>query len=817
MSQSIFWPMVAMVAVIAIVWVRMYVVRIGEMKKLRIHPQAVAVSTQAVARFQNVATADNFRNLFEVPVLFFAVCLALAASNRVTAIQVILAWIYVLLRLTHSVIHLTYNRVMHRFFVYSTSTVVVFLMWLLFALSLIPFANAQQAIAPPPRMQVAPEQPIKELPYTPSLDVSAMDRSANPCDDLYQFACGGWMKNNPIPPDQTRWDVYGKTSADNQRYLWGILEDAAKSIANRTPSRQKVGDYFASCMNTDAIEKAGLSPIKDDLERIESLRSKKAIAPFLGDVHMRIYGAGMMFGVGVQHDARDATKQIAAVDAGGLGLPDRDYYLKTDAKSVETRERYLQHIQRMFMLLGDPTPVAKANAATVMRIETALAKASLTKVDRRDPYKVYHRETIRSLPKIAPSFDWPAYFKAVSMNPQPWLNVTEPAFFKELNARLAQESLASLRTYLRWGLISAVAPYLSSPFVNESFAFNRKYMRGVEEDRPRWKKCVSWVDRDLRDALGREYVDRTFAAQTKERALKMTHQIEEAMKVRIGQLDWMSPETKAQALAKLAKIRNKIGYPDLWRDYSALTIERSDFFDNVTAAIRFESLRQAAKIGKPVDRDEWYMSAPTVNAYYAPSMNDMNFPAGILVPPLYDAKLDDAPNYGNTGGTIGHELTHGFDDEGRQYDGDGNLRDWWTKEDAEKFEKRAQCIRDQYSQYIAVDDIKVNGELTAGEDIADLGGELLAWMAWQEQTKALRLAERDGLTPAQRFFVGFSQWACSNDRPENERVNALTDPHSPPRYRINGVVVNMPEFAAAFSCKVGDKLVKKPEDICKVW
>ncbi|HVY80353.1 MAG TPA: M13 family metallopeptidase [Steroidobacteraceae bacterium] len=676
---------------------------------------------------------------------------------------------------------------------------------------------AESGIAPPPRMQPAQDRPLQELPYSPSLDVSAMDRSVDPCDDLYLYACGGWLRNNPIPPDQNRWDVYSKLSYNNQRYLWGILEDAAKSIENRTPTQQKIGDYFAACMDTDAVEKAGIAPLKDDLRRIEALRDRKALAPLLGDLHLRIASSGLFFGSGVEQDARDASKQIAFIDAGGLGLPDRDYYLKTDPKSVETRERYLEHITMMFKLLGEPTPTAQADAATVMRIETALAKASLSKVERRDPYKIYHRETLASLPKIAPGFDWPAYFKAVSMSPRPWLNVTEPAFFKELSARLTHESLPNLKTYLRWALLAASAPYLSSPFVNESFAFNRKYMRGVEQDRPRWRKCVAWVDRDLGDALGREYVARTFPAVTKEKAVTMTRQIEEAMKARIEQLDWMTPQTMAQALAKLAKVRNKVGYPDLWRDYSTLTIERSNFFGNVTRAIRFESLRQAAKIGKPVDRGEWRMSAPTVNAYYDPAMNDVNFPAGVLMPPLYDAKLDDAPNYGDTGGTIGHELTHAFDDEGRQFDGDGNLRDWWTKEDAEKFEQRAQCIRDQYSQYTIVDDVKINGALTSGEDIADLGGELLAWMAWQEQTKTMRLAERDGLTPAQRFFVGFAQWACTNERPENMRVNAVVDPHSPPQYRINGVVANMPEFAQAFNCPAGKKLVKRPEDLCKVW
>jgi len=673
------------------------------------------------------------------------------------------------------------------------------------------------SIGPPQRVTPIPEKPVESLPYTPSLDFSAMDRSVDPCEDLYAFACGGWKKNNPIPADQTRWDVYGKLSVDNQRYLWGILEDAAKPVSGRTPTQQKIGDYFAACMNLDAIERAGLAPIQPDLRKIAALVDRAKLASLIGELHLRASTAGLFFGAGVQQDARDASKVIAVVAAGGLGLPDRDYYVKTDAKSVEQRACYVEHVAKMFELLGDPKPAASANAATVMRIETALAKASLTRVDRRDPHKVYHRNSVASLGKLARGFDWPAYFKAVELNPDPWLNVTEPAFFKELNARLTQESLRDIKTYLRWALIDDTASYLSSPFVAEKFAFNSQYLRGVEEDRPRWKKCVAWVDQHLGEALGREFVARTFPATTKEKAVTMTKQIEQAMQQRITQLDWMTPATQTQAIAKLKKVRNKVGYPDLWRDYSSLTIERSDFFANVSRASVFESRRQAAKIGKPVDRGEWQMSAPTVNAYYDPQLNDINFPAGVLMPPLYDAKLDDAPNYGNTGGTIGHELTHGLDDEGRQFDGDGNLRDWWTKEDAQKFEKRAQCIRDQYSQYTIVDDIKINGNLTSGEDIADLGGELLAWMAWQEQTKTMRLAERDGLTPPQRFFAGFAQWACSNDRPENMRVNAIVDPHSPPPVRINGVVVNMPEFAAAFSCKATAKLVKKPEDLCKVW
>ncbi len=678
-------------------------------------------------------------------------------------------------------------------------------------------ASTPSSIAPPPRVVAAPDKPLQSLPYTPSLDVNAMDRSVDPCEDLYTYACGGWMKSNPIPADQSRWDVYAKLSVDNQRYLWGILQDAAKLNSARTASQQKIGDYFESCMDTDAVERAGIAPLKGDLERIAALHSKQELSKLIGELHQWVPGSGLLFTSGVEQDARDASKVIAAVDAGGLGLPDRDYYTKTDAKSVETRKRYAEHVAKMFGLLGDSPATAKANAATVLRIETALAKSSLTRVEQRDPYKTYHRGTVGSLAKSAPGINWPVYFKSIGLNPQPWLNVSQPAFMKALNAVLAQESLPNLKVYLRWGLVDSTAALLSSPFVSEDFAFKRHYLRGVETDRPRWKKCVAWVDRDLGEALGQVFVARTFPAAAKEKAVTMTRQVEAAMRQRIEQLDWMSPATKAQAVAKLAKVRNKVGYPDLWRDYSSLNIERADFFENVARASRFETARQAAKIGKPVDRGEWEMSAPTVNAYYNPSMNDINFPAGVLSPPLFDAKLDDAPNYGDTGATIGHELTHAFDDQGRQYDGDGNLRDWWTKKDAESFEKRAQCIRDQYSKETIVDDIKINGALTSGEDIADLGGELLAWMAWQEQTKAMRLAERDGLTPAQRFFVGFAQWACANDRPEDLRVNAIVEPHSPPRERINGVVVNMPEFAAAFSCKAGQKLVKKPEDLCKIW
>ncbi|HZN56008.1 MAG TPA: M13 family metallopeptidase [Candidatus Polarisedimenticolaceae bacterium] len=663
----------------------------------------------------------------------------------------------------------------------------------------------------------AEDSPYDALPYTPSLDVAAMDRSVDPCDDLYQFSCGGWQKNNPIPGDQASWSVYGKLYVDNQRYLWGILQNAAKPSPSRTETQQKIGDYFDACMDETAVEAAGTAPLDPDLAVIASMKRSRDLGRVLGALHVKFPVNGLLFGSGVEQDAKDSSIMIAAIYAGGLGLPDRDYYVKDDDKSKETRAKYVEHVAKMLELLGDPAPAAKAGAETVLRIETALAKASLTRVERRDPYNVYHRATPAELTKMVPTFDWSGYFASSGLKPGKWLNVAQPKFMAEMSARIGSEPLADVKTYLRWAVVNAAADYLPKRFVDEDFAFYRAYLRGVKEQQPRWKRCVGWVDRDLGEALGKEFVDRTFPPETKAKTVAMTNLIEDAMKRRINGLDWMSPETKKQALAKLSKMRNKVGYPDVWRDYGKLAVKRGDFYGNVTRAAVFEARRQIAKIGKPVDRGEWAMTPPTVNAYYNPQLNDINFPAGVLMPPLYDAKLDDAPNYGNTGGTIGHELTHGFDDEGRQFDGDGNLRDWWTKEDAAEFEKRADCIRNQYSQYVIVDDIKINGKLTSGEDIADLGGLILAWEAWKDATKSAKLAPVDGLTPAQRFFVGFAQWDCANERPENLRVNATINPHSPPKPRINGVVVNMPEFAEAFQCKAGAALVKKPGDVCKVW
>jgi endothelin-converting enzyme/putative endopeptidase len=642
-----------------------------------------------------------------------------------------------------------------------------------------------------------------------------MDRTADPCTDFFRYSCGAWIKKNPIPPDQARWDVYAKLDQDNQRFLWGILEQASKPAANRSPVEAEIGDFFFACMDEPAVEKAGAAPLQPGLDEIAALKSTRDLPAFLGREHLNISGSHMMFGFGSNQDFADSSRVIAFASAGGLGLPDRDYYLKTDAKSEEKRQKYVEHVQKMFELLGEEPQIAKTHAQTVMEMETALAKVSLTRVEKRDPYKLFHKMTRAQLQALTPAFQWTVYFKTSSVPDTSTINVTEPAFYKELQTLLQSRSLADWKTYLRWHLVHAKAPYLSSSFVMANFDFYNKYLLGLEELPPRWKRCVRRVDADLGEALGQVFVQKTFGPDTKQRALVMTKDIEAAMESEIRQLPWMGDATKQRALEKLHSIVNKIGYPDKWRDYSSIKIGRDDYFGNVERATAFESRRELTKIGKPVDKTEWQMTPPTVNAYYDPQMNDINFPAGVLQPPLFDPKMDDAPNYGDTGATIGHELTHGFDDEGRQFDAQGNLKDWWTKNDAEEFQKRADCVSEQYSSYIIVDDIRINGKLTLGEDVADLGGTFLAYLAWKTATKGQNLQTVDGFTPDQRFFIGMAQWACGDERPETKRADAITNPHSPLEYRVNGVVSNMPEFGQAFACRVGQPMVRsKP---CKIW
>lgn len=652
------------------------------------------------------------------------------------------------------------------------------------------------------------------LPYSPSLDVAAMDRSVDPCVDFYQYSCGGWQQKNPIPPDQTSWSVYGKLYQDNLQYLRVLLEEAA-AAKDRDPATQKIGDFYGSCMNETLVEQLGAKPMQPDLTAVQSLKDRKQLAALFA--RLQLQGVSVLFDFGPMQDPDDSDSMIVGIDQGGLGLPDRDYYLKDDAKSKETRERYLQHVQKMFELLGDSPDVARKNAATVMGMETSLAKASLTRVERRDPYKLKHKMTVSDLYKIAPDFDWNVFFSTSSVPDFKILNVSWPDFFKDVDSQIKSASLEDWQTYIRWHIAHSRAPFLSSAFVDENFEFYRKYLRGATELQPRWKRCVQYVDGNLGEALGQVYVRKTFGPELKASTVEMTRQIEDAMALRIQQLDWMSPATKQQAIVKLKAVRNKVGYPDKWRDYSSVTIKLDDYYGNDVRATEFEEKRQIAKVGQPVDRSEWDMTPPTVNAYYNPQMNDINFPAGVLQPPLYDPKMDAAPNYGNTGATVGHELTHAFDDEGRQFDAKGNLKDWWTTQDADQFVKRANCVVDQYGTYVVVDDIKINSKLTEGEDVADLGGTILAYIAWQNAVKGSQLGNQDGLTPDQRFFIGFAQWACENQRPENERVNAVTNPHSPGKYRINGVVVNMPEFGKAFGCKAGQPMVKPDDKVCRVW
>ncbi|HXM21249.1 MAG TPA: M13 family metallopeptidase [Terriglobales bacterium] len=645
----------------------------------------------------------------------------------------------------------------------------------------------------------------------PVLDITSMDTSVDPCADFFAYSCGAWIKKNPIPPDQTSWSVYSKLEDDNKAILREILKGAAMPATDRDAVKQKIGDYYAACMDEKAINAAAIKPLQPVLDQIQQMYSKRDIA----DIAATLSSDDVLFRFRSDQDYKDSTQVIAELDQGGLGLPDRDYYLKTDAKSVELRKAYVAHLQKMFELLGDKHAAAAVEAQTVMRIETALAKGSLTRVERRDPQKLYHKMTTRQLGALSPSFQWKTYFAKVGLPSVEALNVETPEFFNTLNTELKNEALASWKTYLRWHLVNANAPFLSSDFVNADFDFYGKTLQGAQELEPRWKRCVGYVDNDLGESLGQAYVERTFSPDAKQRAQKMVKEIEDAMGRDIDSLPWMTPTTKQHALEKLHSAANKIGYPDKWRDYGALTIARDDEMGNVVRAREFEFHRQLSKIGKPVDRGEWQMTPPTVNAYYDPQMNDINFPAGVLQPPLFDANSDAAPNFGDTGGTIGHELTHGFDDEGRQFDAHGNLRDWWTPEDAKAFEQRASCISDQYSQYVILDDIKINGKLTLGEDVADLGGVILAYMAWQEDTKGQTLEPIEGFAPEQRFFIAYGQSWCASTRDETKRLRATVDPHSPDKYRANGVVSNMPEFQEAFHCKASSPMVR--ENRCRVW
>jgi endothelin-converting enzyme/putative endopeptidase len=647
-------------------------------------------------------------------------------------------------------------------------------------------------------------------------DPGNLDKNIDPCTDFYRYACGGWMAKNPIPPDEAFWTRFHELLEWNRAILRTVLEKASADDARRSPNRQKIGDYYSTCMDENAINKAGLKPLETVLQHIAALRSKQQLAKLIAELH-QMGLRDIPFLITAGEDFKDATQVIAIVDQGGLGLPDRNYYLREDQKSVETRKQYAIHVQRILELTGWKPQRAAESAKSVLEIETALAKGSLDMVRRVDPANRYHKLTVANLQRLTPSFSWTQYLAAISAPVIESLNVAVPDFFLGMEQLIQRASLEEWKSYLRWQVIHKEVAFLPEEFVNEDFAFFGKALTGAKELRPRWKRCVSATDVSLGDALGEAYVEETFGPESKARVLEMVHAIENAMKADIAELPWMSAETKAQATSKLAKVTNKIGYPDKWRDYSNLRIVRGEAMGNSLRATQFDFRRRLNQIGKPVDRLEWRMTVSTPNAYYRQQTNDINFPAGVLQPPIWDRRLDDAVNYGAIGGGIGHELTHGFDDGGRKFDGDGNMRDWWAPDDAKAFEERAQCFVEQYGSYVAIDDLKLNGKRTLSEAIADQGGLRLAYMALMsrlQQRPDLNIPT-DGFSPEQRFFLGFAQINCVNNTPEIMRMWAQEDAHGPPQIRVNGTVSNMAKFQKAFSCKSGQAMVRA--NPCRVW
>jgi endothelin-converting enzyme/putative endopeptidase len=661
----------------------------------------------------------------------------------------------------------------------------------------------------------AQQQPVAQPSATSSrsgIDLGAMDKSASPCSDFYQYACGGWVAKHPTPPDQPRYGRFDELQDRNNEILQLILQDAmAPGVTD--PDMKKIGDYYQSCMSEKTIDAKGAAPLDADLKRVDAIKAKSEIPAVVG--HFQTVGTSQFFGFGASPDFKDASQYILIYAQGGMGLPDRDYYLKDDANAKKIRGEYEQHVAKMLQFAGETPAAATAGAKAILKIETDLAQASLDRVSQRNPTNIYHKMPRDEVKKLMPNFNLSSFMEIAEAPPGDSANVSEPEFLKAVDQVVASTDLKDLKAYMRWHVIHSNAVLLPKKFDEENFSFYGKTLTGATEQKERWKRCVEAVDSDLGEALGKIYVQRTFGPEGKARTLEMVKNIEAAMSTDIQQIDWMSPETKKAAEAKLREVANKIGYPDKWRDYASLSIARGDFYGNSQRSNQFEYRRQMAKIGKPVDKTEWLMTPPTVNAYYNPLENNINFPAGILQPPFFYKTGDDAVNYGAAAAVVGHELTHGFDDQGRRFDGQGNLRDWWTAADGQNFEDRAACVDKQYSAYTPVDDVHLNGKLTLGENTADNGGLRLAWMALMEQMKAKALGEMDGFTPEQRFFLGWAQMWCENRTDEIARLHAKTNPHSPGKFRTNGVVSNMPEFAKAFSCQANAPMISQP--VCRVW
>jgi putative endopeptidase len=647
------------------------------------------------------------------------------------------------------------------------------------------------------------------------LELTAIDRSADPCNSFYLYACGSWLKNNPIPPDESSWGRFDELFQRNQQILRTILEDSAQH-QERSAIEQKIGGMYQSCMNEALIEKIGSAPLQPELERIAKVANRQELVEEVAHLHEQQVPA--FFGFGSEPDPTNARMNIASIDQGGLGLPEKDFYFRTDARSVEVRAKYVSHIAKMFELSGVASAEAKKKAEGIMALETMLAKGSLDVTARRDPKALVHEIPKAELAALSRQFNFDQYFVRVRTPEFSKLNVAVPEFLKTMDSVLTTQTMETIRAYLVWHYLSASARLLPKAFVEENFDFFGRTMTGAQQMKPRWKRCVSATDDELGEALGRRFVEKTFGEQGKQRTLEMVHEIEQQMAIDIQGLTWMSAPTKREALVKLQAVTNKIGYPDKWRDYSTVEIRPEDYFGNWYRANEFENKRQVDKIGRPVDRAEWSMTPPTVNAYYDPTQNNINFPAGILQPPFYSNQADDAVNYGAAGVVIGHELTHGFDDEGRQFDADGNLKNWWQKSDEEQFQKLAQCFVNEYGSFSPVSGVELNGKLTLGENTADNGGIHLAYAALLDDLakKTLPLSTKaDGFTQSQQFFLGFAQIWCENQRPEEARLLAQTDPHSPGKFRVDGVVTNMAEFSQAFSCKPGDRMFAARS--CRVW
>ena len=684
----------------------------------------------------------------------------------------------------------------------------------LIALSVTTVRRSRAALAGPETTEVLADTPQQSVAV--GFDFASIDRSASACQDFNRFANGGWMDKNQIPAAYSRWGRFELLEEQNTNVLHGILDGlvAKKKFANS--NEQKIADFYGSCMDEQKIETDGIKPLDPELQRIAQINDLPGLEDEIARLHAHRIPA--VFGFGASQDAKDSTQIIAQLVQGGLGLPDRDYYTNDDAKSKATREEYVKHVARTFELMGDSPERAAAEAATVVNVETRLAEKQLTRVQRRNPEANYHPMIKTQLLEMTPDFDWSRYFRGIGLPEIGKVNVGQPDFFKAADKLLTSAPLDDWKTYLRWHVVNAASNTLSAKFVQESFNFNGKYMQGTTEMLPRWKRCAASTDRALGEALGQLYVAKTFTPEAKEHARMMVANLIAALREDLTTLSWMSQETRLKAIAKLEAYVRKIGYPDKWRDYQALQVSRGAYYTNAVSAGEFDFKRNLVKIGKPVDRTEWGMTPPTVNAYYNPQFNEIVFPAGILQPPFYDPKADDAFNYGGIGAVIGHEMTHGFDDQGARFDANGNLTNWWTPDDYKKFTDRTNCVVQQFDSYEVEPGLHQKGQLVVGESVADLGGLTVAYAAYQKSLQGKpRPQDINGFTPEQRFFLGWAQVWAQNIRPEAARLRTATDPHPLGRFRVNGPLSNMSAFSQAYQCKDGDAMVRPPDKRCQIW